>query len=292
MFSMNRLPMAKRVQILSMLCEGSSMRSVSRVADVSINTVSKMLVDAGEVCSAYHDQYVRNLQSKRIQCDEIWSFCYSKDKNVKAAKAAPEGAGNVWTWTALDADSKLICSWAVGGRDAETAQRFMEDLQGRVKTRTQITTDGLRLYLDAVQEAFGPDGVDYAMLIKIYGAPEGRGDERRYSPAQCVGAKKAVVDGNPDIKHVSTSYVERQNLNMRMGMRRFTRLTNAFSKKIDNHCHALALYFMFYNFCRIHKTLKVSPAMAAGVTEKLWNMEDVVALIDARDNRKARRTAN
>lgn len=265
------------------------MRSVSRVADVSINTVSKMLVDAGEVCSAYHDQYVRNLQSKRIQCDEIWSFCYSKDKNVKAAKAAPEGAGNVWTWTALDADTKLICSWAVGGRDAETAQRFMEDLQGRVKTRTQITTDGLRLYLDAVQEAFGADGVDYAMLIKIYGAPEGRGDERRYSPAQCVGAKKLKVDGDPDVKHVSTSYVERQNLNMRMGMRRFTRLTNAFSKKIENHCHALALYFMFYNFCRIHKTLKVSPAMAAGVTDKLWNMEDIVALIDARDERAGKR---
>jgi IS1 family transposase len=289
MFSMNKLPLAKRTQILSMLCEGSSMRSVSRVADVSINTVSKMLVDAGEVCSAYHDQYVRNLQSKRIQCDEIWSFCYSKDKNVKAAKAAPEGAGNVWTWTALDADTKLICSWAVGGRDAETAQRFMEDLQGRVKTRTQITTDGLRLYLDAVQEAFGADGVDYAMLIKIYGNTPGKGDERRYSPAQCIGAKKLKVGGNPDIEHVSTSYVERQNLNMRMGMRRFTRLTNAFSKKIDNHCHALALYFVFYNFCRIHKTLKISPAMAAGVTEKLWNMEDIVALIDARDERKATR---
>ena len=292
MFSMNRLPMAKRVQILSMLCEGSSMRSVSRVADVSINTVSKMLVDAGEVCSAYHDQYVRNLQSKRIQCDEIWSFCYSKDKNVKGAKAAPEGAGNVWTWTALDADSKLICSWAVGGRDAETAQRFMEDLQVRVKTRTQITTDGLRLYLDAVQEAFGDDGVDYAMLIKIYGAASGKGDERRYSPAQCIGAKKMKVDGNPDIKHVSTSYVERQNLNMRTGMRRFTRLTNAFSKKIDNHCHALALYFMFYNFCRIHKTLKVSPAMAAGVTDKLWDMEDIVALVDARDMRAKGKATN
>jgi IS1 family transposase len=265
------------------------MRSISRVAGVSINTVSKLLVDAGEVCSAYHDQYVRNLQCKRIQCDEIWSFCYSKDKNVKAAKAAPEGAGNVWTWTALDADTKLICTWAVGGRDADTAQLFMEDLQARVKTRTQITTDGLRLYLDAVQEAFGADGVDYAQLIKIYGHPAGKGDERRYSPAECVGIKKLKVDGNPDIEHVSTSYVERQNLNMRMGMRRFTRLTNAFSKKIDNHCHALALYFMFYNFCRIHKTLKVSPAMAAGVTDKLWNMEDVVALIDARDERKLTR---
>ncbi len=286
---MNKLPLKTRVQILSMLCEGSSMRSISRVADVSINTVSKLLVDAGEVCSAYHDQYVRGLTCQRVQCDEIWSFCYSKERNVKGAKAAPEGAGNVWTWTALDADTKLICSWAVGGRDAETAQLFMEDLQARVKTRTQITTDGLRLYLDAVQEAFGNDGVDYAMLIKLYGNTPGKGDERRYSPAQCIGAKKVKVDGDPDIKHVSTSYVERQNLNMRMGMRRFTRLTNAFSKKIDNHCHALALYFMFYNFCRIHKTLKVTPAMAAGVTDKLWSMEDVVALIDARDSRKVKR---
>lgn len=267
------------------------MRSISRVCDVSINTVSKMLVDAGQVCAAYHDQYVRGLTCKRVQCDEIWSFCYSKDKNVKAAKAAPEGAGNVWTWTALDADTKLICTWAVGGRDAESARNIMEDLQSRVKTRMQITTDGLRLYLDAVQEAFGADGADYAQLIKIFGAPEGKGNERRYSPAQCVGIKKIAVDGDPDAKHVSTSYVERQNLNMRMGMRRFTRLTNAFSKKLENHCHALALYFMFYNFARIHKTLKISPAMAAGVTDKLWSMEDIVALIDARDERKGKRNA-
>ena len=287
---MNKLPVAKRVQILSMLCAGSSMRSISRVADVSINTVSKILVDAGKVCAAYHDQYVRGLTCKRVQCDEIWSFCYSKDKNVKGAKAAPEGAGNVWTWTALDADTTLVCTWAVGGRDAESARNIMEDLQSRVKTRMQLTTDGPRLYLDAVQEAFGADGIDYAMLIKIFGAPEGRGDERRYSPAQCVGAKKHHVDGNPDVQHVSTSYVERQNLNMRMGMRRFTRLTNAFSKKLENHCHALALYFMFYNFCRIHKTLKVAPAMAAGVTDKLWSMEDIVGLIDARDERKSKRS--
>jgi IS1 family transposase len=282
----NKLPVAKRVQILSMLCEGSSLRSTSRVCDVSINTVSKILVDAGKVCAAYHDQYVRGLTCKRAKCDEIWSFCYSKDKNVKGAKAAPEGAGNVWTWTALDADTKLICAWAVGGRDAESARNIMEDLRSRVKTRMQLTTDGLRLYLDAVQEAFGADGIDYAMLIKIFGAPEGRGDERPYSPAQCIGAKKHKVDGDPEMKYVSTSYVERENLNMRMGMRRFTRLTNAFSKKLENHCHALALYFMFYNFCRIHKALKVAPAMAAGVTDKLWSMEDIVALIDARDERK------
>jgi IS1 family transposase len=288
---MNKLPLETRVQILSMLCEWSSMRSISRVCDVSINTVSKILVDAGKVCAAYHDQYVRGLTCKRVQCDEIWSFCYSKEKNVKGAKAAPQGSGNVWTWTALDADTKLICTWAVGGRDAESAQNIMEDLQSRVKTRMQLTTDGLRLYLDAVQEAFGNDGVDYAQLVKIFGAPEGRGDERRYSPAQCVGAKKHWVDGDPDMKHVSTSYVERQNLNMRMGMRRFTRLTNAFSKKLENHCHALSLYFMFYNFCRIHKTLKVTPAMAAGVTDTLWNMEQIVALIDARDERKIARKA-
>jgi len=289
MLGMNKLPVAKRVQILSMLCEGSSMRSISRVCDVSINTVSKLLVDAGKVCIAYHDQNVRGLQCKRVQCDEIWSFCYSKERNVKAAKAAPAGAGNVWTWTALDAESKLIVSWAVGGRDAGTARDVMEDLQSRVKTRMQLTTDGLRLYLDAVQEAFGADGIDYAQLVKIYGAAPGAGDERRYSPAECIGAKKVRVDGDPEAKHVSTSFVERQNLNMRMGMRRFTRLTNAFSKKVENHCHALSLYFMFYNFARIHKTLKISPAMAAGVTDRLWSMEDIVALIDARDDRRAGR---
>ncbi|MCG6204577.1 IS1 family transposase [Rhodopseudomonas sp. HC1] len=286
---MNKLPLQKRVQILSMLCEGSSMRSISRVADVSINTVSKMLVDAGQVCAAYHDQYVRGLNCKRVQCDEIWSFCYSKDKNVKAAKAAPKGAGNVWTWTALDADTKLIVTWSVGDRDADNAANIMEDLRDRVKTRMQLTTDGLKVYLEAVQEAFGVDGIDYAQLVEIYGAAPGKGDESRYSPAECIGSKKVKVEGEPDIKHVSTSYVERQNLNMRMGMRRFTRLTNAFSKKLDNHCHALALYFMFYNFCRIHKTLRVTPAMAAGVTEKLWNTEGIVALIDARDERKRTR---
>jgi IS1 family transposase len=286
---MNKLPLAKRVQILSMLCEGSSLRSTSRVCDVSINTVSKILVDAGKVCAAYHDQYVRGLTCKRVQCDEIWSFCYSKDKNVKGAKKAPEGAGNVWTWTALDADTKLICTWAVGARDADNAQNIMEDLQSRVKTRMQLTTDGLRVYVEAVQGTFGVDGIDYAQLVKIYGAAPGKGNERRYSPAECLGATKVPVEGNPDKKHISTSYVERQNLNIRMGMRRFTRLTNAFSKKLENHCHALALYFMFYNFCRIHKTLKVSPALAAGVTDKLWNMEDIVALIDARDERRAKR---
>lgn len=289
MLSMNRLPVVKRVQILSMLCEGSSMRSISRVCDVSINTVSKLLVDAGEVCAAYHDQYVRGLTCQRVQCDEVWSFCYSKQKNVRGAKAAPEGAGDVWTWTALDADTKLIISWEVGGRDVESAYTIMEDLRSRVKSKMQLTTDGLRLYLDAVQESFGHGGVDYAQLVKIFGDTHGKSAARRYSPPPCIGAKKVRVEGNPDPAHVSTSFVERQNLNMRMGMRRFTRLTNAFSKKLDNHCHALALYFVFYNFARIHKTLKVSPAMAAGVTDRLWSMEDIVALIDARDDRRAGR---
>jgi IS1 family transposase len=289
MSGMNRLPVAKRVQILSMLCEGSSMRSVSRVCDVSINTVAKLLVDAGEVCAAYHDQYVRGLTCRRVQCDEVWSFCYSKQRNVKGAKSAPAGAGDIWTWTALDADTKMIVSWTVGGRDVESAFAIMEDLHSRVKSKMQLTTDGLRLYLDAVQESFGAGGVDYAQLVKIYGEPIGKGNERRYSPAECVGAKKVRVDGNPDPAHVSTSFVERQNLNMRMGMRRFTRLTNAFSKKFENHCHALALYFVFYNFARIHKTLKVTPAMASGVTDRLWSMEDVVGLIDARDDRRAGR---
>src|SRR6185312_199712 len=290
MLGMNKLPVAKRVQILSMLCEGSSMRSISRVCDVSINTVSKLLVDAGKVCIAYHDQNVRGLQCKRVQCDEIWSFCYSKERNVKGAKAAPAGAGNVWTWTALDAESKLIVSWAVGGRDAGTARDVMEDLQSRVKTRMQLTTDGLRLYLDAVQEAFGADGIDYAQLVKIYGAAPGAGDERRYSPAECIGAKKVRVDGEPEAKHVSTSFVERQNLNMRMGMRRFTRLTNAFSKKVENHCHALSLYFMFYNFVRQHKSLnKLTPAMAAGISDRLWSMGDIVALADAAEGEPKKR---
>jgi IS1 family transposase len=265
------------------------MRSISRVCDVSINTVSKILVDAGKVCAAYHDQYVRGLECKRVQCDEIWSFCYSKERNVKGAKAAPAGAGNVWTWTALDADTKLIVTWNVGGRDADAAMTIMEDLRDRIKTRMQLTTDGLRVYVEAVQETFGVDGIDYAQLVKIYGSVPGKGDERRYSPAECLGAKKVPVEGEPDAKHISTSYVERQNLNMRMGMRRFTRLTNAFSKKLENHCHALAIYFVFYNFCRIHKTLKVTPAIAAGVTDRLWSMEDVVALIDARDDRRAGR---
>jgi IS1 family transposase len=274
---MNKLTHAKRVQILAMLCEGSSMRSISRVADVSINTVSKLLVEAGEACLTLHDDTVHNVKASRIQCDEIWSFCHAKAKNVATAKAAPEGAGDVWTWTAIDADSKLIVSYHVGDRSGESAMVLMDDLRGRLSNRVQLTTDGHKAYLEAVESAFGGD-VDFAQLVKLYGptitAPG------RYSPAECTGIKKIRREGNPDIAHVSTSYVERQNLTMRMSMRRFTRLTNAFSKKLDNHIHALALYFVFYNFTRIHKTLRMSPAMAAGITDRLWSLDDVIAKID------------
>ncbi len=275
---MNKLPMTKRVQILSMLCEGSSMRSISRVVDVSINTVSKLLGEAGEACAAFHEA-VRGVKSKRVQCDEIWSFTYSKQKNVETAKAAPGEAGDTWTWTALDADSKLIVSYLVGGRDAGYADAFMQDVASRLANRVQLTTDGLRAYLDAVEGAFGAD-VDYAQLIKLYGdAPEAA--KGRYSPAECTGAVKTRIEGKPDRKHVSTSYVERQNLTMRMQMRRFTRLTNAFSKKGLPHYHMVALYTVWYNFVRVHKTLRCSPAMAAGLSKTLWSMEDIVALIDA-----------
>jgi len=213
---------------------------------------------------------VRNVKSQRVQCDEIWSFCYAKARNVADARSAPQGAGDVWTWTSLDADTKLICTWGVGARDAENALNIMEDLQSRVKTRMQLTTDGLRVYVEAVQGTFGVDGIDYAQLVKIYGAAPGKGNERRYSPAECLGATKVPVEGSPDRKHISTSYVEWQNLNMRMGMRRFTRLTNAFSKKVENHAHSIALFAMYYNFVRVHKTLRTTPAMAANVNERLW----------------------
>lgn len=255
------------------------MRSISRVADVSINTVSKLLVDAGKACSAFHDEQVRDVKARRVQCDEIWSFCYAKQKNVATAKAAPAEAGDIWTWTALDADSKLIVSWLVGGRDAEYAMAFMDDLRSRLANRVQLTTDGHKAYLEAVEGAFGGD-VDYAQLVKLYGtAPEGA--KGRYSPAECVGARKQRIEGNPDRAHVSTSYVERQNLTMRMHMRRFTRLTNGFSKKFENHMHMVALYTVWYNFVKTHKAHKLSPAMAAGITDRLWSMEDLAAMIDA-----------
>ena len=282
---MNKLPLAKRVQILSLLCEGSSMRSISRVCDVSINTVSKLLDEAGRAALAFHDENVRGLQSQRIQCDEIWSFVYAKNKNVVDAKAPPKGAGDVWTWTALDADSKLICSWAVGQRDAYWAYAFMDDLKGRLANRVQLTTDGLKHYLVAVEQAFGGTDIDFAQLVKIYGdvpkRPGSDNPERKYSPPECIGTKKKRIAGEPDAKHISTSFVGRQNLTMRMSMKRFTRLSNAFSKKLANHRHALSLYFYFYNWCRIHKTLRVSPAMAAGLTNKLLSFDDLIERMDA-----------
>ena len=243
------------------------------------HTISNLLVDAGEACAAYHDETVRRVRAKRVQVDEIWSFTYAKQKNVAMAKAAPEGAGDTWTWTAIDADSKLVVSWMVGPRDAGTAYTTMHDLAGRLASRVQLTSDGLKVYLDAVEDAFG-GAVDYSQLIKLYGAPQE--PQTRYSPATCHGIIEKRVTGNPDPKHVSTSYVERQNLTMRMSMRRFTRLTNGFSKKLRNHVAALALYFVHYNFCRVHKTLRMSPAMAAGVTDTLRDAEWIVGMIDAR----------
>lgn len=274
----NILNTQKRAQILSMLVEGMSMRACSRVVGCSINTVTKLLIDAGNACLDFHDENVVSLKSKRIECDEIWSFCYAKQKNADKA-GTPVFAGDVWTWTSLDSDSKLICNWFVGGRDAEFAKCFMSDLAARLDNRVQLTTDGHRAYLEAVDGAFGNE-IDYAQLVKLYGK-QPKGKTTRYSPAECTGIKKKVRTGNPDDKKVSTSYVERHNLTMRMSMRRFTRLTNAFSKKFDNHCHALALYFVHYNFCRIHKTLKVTPAMEAGLTDTVRNMEWIVGLVDA-----------
>ena len=279
--NMNKLSTEKRATILNLLVEGMSMRAVSRTTGVSINTVTKLLVDAGEACAEFHDGEIRNVKSRRIQCDEIWSFCYAKAKRVPTAKAAPDGAGDLWTWTAIDADTKLIVSYEVGDRSGATAFEFMNDLRLRLAHRVQLTTDGNSAYLEAVEEAFGT-GIDYAMLVKLYGQPEGREPERRYSPPECIGIDIRQVQGSPDPDHISTSYVERHNLTMRMGMRRFTRLTNGVSKKTENHLHMLSLYFVHYNFCRIHKPLRTTPAMAAKVTDTLRDMEWIVSLIDVR----------
>lgn len=272
---MNNLSLAKRVQIISMLVEGSSLRSTSRVCDVSINTVTKHLVDVGRACEKFHDEKVRKVAARNVQCDEIWSFVYAKEKNVR--EGMEEGAGDVWTWTALDADTKLTISWFVGGRDAHAAYDFLTDLRSRVVTRMQLTSDGHAAYRSAVDAVFG-QYIDFAQLVKIYGNPEGKGNERRYSPAECTGTKIVPVTGQPDETLISTSHVERANLSMRMGMRRFTRLTNAFSKKIENHCLALALYFVHYNFARIHKTLRVTPAMEAGIADDVMSIADIVKL--------------
>jgi len=276
---MNRIPLETRVQILSKFCEGASMRSISHVADCSINTITKLLIDAGKACSAFHDDAVRDVKAKRVQVDEIWSFTYAKQKNVAKAKAAPTDAGDTWTWTAIEAETKLLVSWLVGGRDGEYAMAFMDDLRSRLANRVQLTSDGHRAYLEAVEGAFGAD-IDYAQLIKLFGAaPEGA--KARYSPAECIGVRKERIEGNPDPKHVSTSHAVRQNLTMCMQMRRFTRLTNAFSKKFENHMHMVALYTVWYNFVKLHKAHRMTPAMAAGMTDKLWSMTDLAEMIDA-----------
>jgi IS1 family transposase len=283
--AMNKLDRETRARVLHLLCEGSSIRAVTRLTGVSKKAVIKLVVDAGHACTAYQDRVLRNLPTQRVQVDEIWNFVYAKNDNVKEAKAAPADAGDVWTWTAIDADTKLLVSWLVADRSSNSACIFMDDLKERLSNRVQLTSDGHRAYLVAVDEVFDGD-VDYAMLQKIYGAEPG--GEKRYSPAKCIGAQKRPVTGDPDPKHISTSYAERQNLTMRMHMRRFTRLTNAFSKKVENHACAVALHSMYYNFVRLHQTLKVSPAMAAGVTDRLWEMVDVVDVLDAFEAKRKR----
>ena len=278
---MNKLPFEKRVQALNMLVEGSSMRSISRVLGIDMSAVTKLLVDAGEACMAYHDETIRNVPARHVQCDEIWSFCYAKQKNMERARGVVDSAGDVWTWTAIDSDTKLIVSWRVGSRDSGDALEFLDDLHKRVADRIQLSTDGYGAYVVAVEDAFGSD-VDYAQIIKLYGRSPDEEAQRRYSPAQCLATRRVPIYGRPNMDELSTSYVERHNLTMRMSMRRFTRLTNAFSKKLQNHIHALALYFVWYNFVRVHKTLKATPAMAAGLAEYPRDMGWVVELIDAR----------
>ena len=280
---MNKLPLAKRSQILGLLVEGNSLRAASRLADCSINTVTKLLVDVGSACAVYQNGALRNLSCKRVQCDEIWSFVYAKEKNAPDQMKAQGDAGDIWTWTALDADTKLILSWVIGNRDVQTGTLFMRDLAERLAHRVQLTTDGHKVYLNAVYSAFAKE-IDYAMLVKVYGPAKGTEQERRYSPGECCGTIKGTVCGNPEDKHISTSFVGRQNLTMRMSMRRFTRLTNAFSKKVQNHGHAVALHFMHYNFGRIHKTLRVTPAMQAGISDHVWSLDEIAALPEKYEN--------
>jgi len=279
---MNKLPSAKRAEILGMMVEGVSIRAIVRMTGASKNTIVKLLEDAGQAFSDYQDKNLRNLLCKRLQVDEIWSFIHCKEKNVARAKSAPPQAGDIWTWTAIDADTKLIPSWLVGSRDADAARYFIGDLALRLANRVQLTSDGHRPYLEAVEEAFGAE-IDYAMLVKQYGTPEGA--IGRYSPGECVGSEKRRVEGRPDPDHISTSYAERQNLSMRMGNRRMTRLTNAFSKKAENHAYSMAIYFMHYNYVRIHQTLRCTPAMAAGVTTKLWELTDLVQVLEEWETR-------
>jgi IS1 family transposase len=272
---MNKLSRDKQARIVASLIEGNSLRATARMCDVAFNTVLNFLPAIGSACADYQDRALRNLKCKRVQCDEIWSFCYAKEKNVPADKKGKFGYGDIWTWVAIDAETKLVPSFMVGNRDTKSARIFIDDLASRLASRVQLTTDGHRPYLEAVEGAFGAD-IDYAMLIKLYASTQ---EETRYSPAECIGAEVKRIQGNPDADHISTSYVERQNLSMRMGMRRFTRLTNGFSKKVENHVHHLALYYMHYNFCRIHQTLRVTPAMEAGITDHVWTIEEMLGRV-------------
>lgn len=274
---MNKLNTAKRAQVVGCLVEGMSVRATVRITGVAKNTITKLGLELGNACMEYQDKVLVNLPCKKIQCDEIWSFCYAKEKNVPADHKGEFGYGDIYTWTAICADTKLIPSFLVGRRDAEHANAFMMDVAKRLKNRVQLTTDGHKPYLNAVDDAFGGD-IDYAMLIKMYGNSHAVTDQRRYSPAECTGIEKINICGNPDKKEISTSYVERQNLTMRMSMRRFTRLTNGFSKKVDNLEAAVALYFMYYNFGRVHQTLRVTPAMEAGIADHVWILEEIIAL--------------
>lgn len=278
---MNRLPFEKRRLILHTMVEGGSIRGIARVADVSPVTVLRYLALAGAACAEFHDTTVRNVKARRVQCDEIWSFVFAKDRNAKPEMKRAGTAGSVWTWTALDADSKLIVSYLIGSREAECAYEFIQDVAARLATRVQLTTDGHKPYLLAVEEAFGAD-VDYAMLVKLYSeTPDTKGPERKYSPGVCTGAKKKRIMGSPDRAHVSTSYVEKHNQSMRQHMRRFTRLTAAHSKKLINHVHMVALYTVWYNWVRINSAVKVAPAMAAGLSDRFWEMDDLVRLVEA-----------
>jgi len=275
---MNKLSTQKRVQIAAALVEGNSINATSRMVGVSNNTVLKLLADLGDACAIYQDKAFRNLNCKRVECDEIWSFVHAKEGHLPLELQGVFGYGDVYTWVAIDAETKLVPCWNVGRRDAESGMSFIKDLSERLTSRIQLSTDGYKVYLTAVEEAFGAD-IDYGMVVKIYGVTEDE-TNRRYSPAKCIGCEKEVIAGNPDRELISTSYIERQNLTMRMSMRRFTRLTNGFSKKIENHMHAIALHYMYYNFCKIHKTLRCSPAMAAGVSNTLWSIEDIVNLLN------------
>jgi IS1 family transposase len=275
---MNKLTIEKRKQVLASLVEGNSIRATVRMTGVAKNTIVKLLADLGKACSDYQNKTFRNLKCRKIQCDEIWSFCYAKDKNVPKEKRGQFGYGDVWTWTAIDADTKLVPSWLVADRSLESAKEFINDLAERLANRVQLTTDGHRPYLEAVEGAFGSD-IDYAMLIKVYGK-EGVEGQRRYSPAKFVATETIKINGKPEARAVSTSFVERQNLTMSMSMRRFTRLTNAFSKKVENLVYAVSLHFMYYNFCRIHQSLRVTPAMEAGISNHVWGLEEVIALLD------------